>query len=65
MQQPYLMGQEAVYAIDSHLNGKPVEKNKKLPILAISADNIAENMATIKRNVLGIETTAIDVDSRQ
>jgi len=55
MQQPYLMGQEAVYAMDKHLNGKVVEKNLLLPILAISTENIAEKLPIINRNVLGIE----------
>lgn len=55
MQQPYLMGQEAVIAMDRHLNGEAVEKNRQLPILAISTENIEEMLPTIKRNVLGIE----------
>jgi ABC-type sugar transport system substrate-binding protein len=55
MQQPYLMGQEAVRAMDAHLQGKSVQKNLQLPVLAISADNIAEELPVIKRNVLGIE----------
>lgn len=61
MQQPYLMGEEAVQAMDRHLNGKAVEKNLKLPILAISTENIAEKLSIIKRNVLGVETQEIDV----
>lgn len=55
MQQPYLMGQEAVSAMDKYLHGKKVEKNPQLPILAISTDNIKEKLPVIKRNVLGIE----------
>ena len=55
MQQPYLMGQNAVYVLDDHINGKKVEKNIQLPILAISKDNIEKKLSTIKRNVLGIE----------
>ncbi|MES9844998.1 MAG: substrate-binding domain-containing protein [Candidatus Sedimenticola sp. PURPLELP] len=55
MQQPYLMGQEAVIAMDRHLNGKAVEKDRQLPILAISTENIEEMLPVIKRNVLGIE----------
>lgn len=54
MQQPYLMGEEAVKAIDQHLSGKRVEKNLQLPILAISTKNIAEKLSIIKRNVLGV-----------
>ena len=55
MQQPYLMGQEAVRAMDNYLLGKKVEKNLQLPILAVSAENIIEKLPIIKRNVLGIE----------
>lgn len=55
MQQPYLMGQEALRAMDAHLQGKGVEKNLQLPILAISTDNIAEKLPIIRKNVLGIE----------
>jgi len=54
MQQPFLMGQEAVYAMDNHLNGKVVEKNKQLKVLAVSTENIAKNLSIIKKNVLGI-----------
>lgn len=55
MQQPYLMGQVALYAMDDYLNGKKVEKNKQLPILAISIQNIHEKLPIIERNVLGLE----------
>lgn len=55
MQQPYLMGQEAVKIMDRHLKEESVEKNIKLEVLAISKDNIKEKLPTIKRNVLGIE----------
>ncbi len=55
MQQPYLMGQEAVATLDRHLRGFPVEKNRLLPVLAVSAENIAQELPTIRRNVLGIE----------
>lgn len=55
MQQPYLMGQEAVKVMDKHLKGEVVEKNMQLPILAISTENIAKKLVLIKRNVLGIE----------
>ena len=54
MQQPYLMGQEAVNAMDKYLSGKEVQKNIQLPILSISAENIIKNLPTIQRNVLGI-----------
>jgi ABC-type sugar transport system substrate-binding protein len=54
MQQPFLMGEKALFAMDDHLNGKPVEKDVRLPILAVSRDNIARQLPTIRRNVLGI-----------
>ncbi len=54
MQQPYLMGEEAVKAMHKHLNNQNVQKNIQLPILAISAKNIAQQLPIIKRNVLGI-----------
>lgn len=55
MQQPYLMGQKAVEAMDSHLNGKRVQKDIQLPILAVSTDNIADKLPLIRLNVLGIQ----------
>ena len=54
MQQPYLMGEEAVQAMDKYLHGQQVEKNIQLPILAISSENIQDKLPLIKRNVLGI-----------
>jgi ribose transport system substrate-binding protein len=54
MQQPFLMGENAVMAIDAKLNGKDVKKNIELPILAISKENIQTNAPIIQRNVLGI-----------
>ena len=56
MQQPYLMGEKAVAAMDRHLKGEAVEREQQLPILAISAKNIERELTTIKRNVLGIES---------
>lgn len=55
MQQPYLMGEESVVAMDKHLKGKVVEKNLQLPILAISENNLKQKLKTIKRNVLGLD----------
>jgi ribose transport system substrate-binding protein len=55
MQQPYLMGEEAVHVMDDFLKGKTVKKNIQMPILAISTQNISLKLSTIKRNVLGIE----------
>jgi len=55
MQQPYLMGQEAVHAMHKHLQGQTVEQSIQLPILIISNDNIKEELNNINLNVLGIE----------
>ena len=55
MQQPFLMGEEAVRTLDMHLHGKTTKKNPQLPILAISTDNITKKLPIIKRNVLGIK----------
>ncbi|MCU7833789.1 MAG: substrate-binding domain-containing protein [gamma proteobacterium symbiont of Taylorina sp.] len=60
MQQPYLMGQEAVSAMDRHLNGKAVEKNRQLPIIIISRENIAQQLKTIKRTFPGTQETDIE-----
>ena len=56
MQQPFLMGEEAVLALDAHFNGKDVIKNIQLPILAVSQSNIQTLLPLIQRNVLGIKT---------
>lgn len=55
MQQPFLMGEKAVESLDAHLNSLNVAKTQQLPILAISKENIKENLQIIKRNVLGLE----------
>ena len=55
MQQPYLMGQEAVRVLDEHLGGKEVSKNIMIPIMAISKENISEKIPLIRKNVLGME----------
>lgn len=54
MQQPFLMGEEAVITMHEHLQGKAVEKNRQLEVLAISKENIDEKMPRIRRNVLGL-----------
>lgn len=54
MQQPYLMGQEALLALDSHLRGERVEKHKQLPILSISKQNVVEKLSLIQKTVLGL-----------
>lgn len=57
MQQPFLMGEQAVLSLHQHLQGQSVAHEQKLPVLAISADNLDENLTTIQRNVLGLEET--------
>ena len=54
MQQPFLMGEEAVNTMDAHLKGQPVKLQQQLPILPISTENIAEMLPIIRRNVLGM-----------
>lgn len=54
MQQPFLIGEKAVDAIHAHLRGKPVEKSQRLPVLAVSRENVGAEMETIRRNVLGL-----------
>jgi ABC-type sugar transport system substrate-binding protein len=54
MQQPFLIGEEAVSAIDAHLHGQPVAKTKLLPVLPVSPHNLKELLPTIRRNVLGL-----------
>lgn len=54
MQQPFLMGEIAVQSLHEHFKGENVTKEKKLPVLAISQNNISAQLPTIKRNVLGI-----------
>jgi ribose transport system substrate-binding protein len=56
MQQPFLMGEESVNAMDAHLKGKAVKQQQLLPILAVSKENIKELLPTIRRNVLGMNT---------
>jgi len=54
MQQPFLMGEMAVKAMDDHLKGEQVPHHQMLPILPISNENIAEQLPIIRRNVLGM-----------
>lgn len=56
MQQPFLMGEIAVETLYNHINGKQQKKEIQLPILAVSTENIDENLPIIKRNVLGIQS---------
>ena len=41
--------------VNKYFNKEKVEKNYKLPVLAISKENIEDNLALIKRNVFGID----------
>ena len=53
MQQPFMMGEEAVRAMDRHLKGLPVRQSMLLPVLAVSQENLNSLLPTIRRNVLG------------
>lgn len=64
MQQPYLMGQEAMKSMHSSLDNKKVIKNLQLPILAISAENIAEKLTLIRKNVLGLGLEQNDANEK-
>ena len=55
MQQPYLMGQEALIAMDKYLNKEDSKKHIQIPILDVSKDNIKQMLPIIKKNVLGLE----------
>ncbi|MBF0265439.1 MAG: substrate-binding domain-containing protein [Gammaproteobacteria bacterium] len=55
MQQPYLMGKKAVQTLVQHLQGKKVQQQIQLPILAISSENIQQKLPVIRLNVLGIK----------
>jgi ribose transport system substrate-binding protein len=54
MQQPFLMGEQAVITLDKYLHKKEIKKNYKLSVLTISKENIKDNLPIIKRNVFGI-----------
>ena len=55
MQQPFLMGEEAVNALHAHLGGRSVVRDRLLPVLPVSAHNIELLLPVIKRNVLGLD----------
>ena len=55
MQQPFLMGENAVVLFDKYFKNEKIEKNYKLPVLAISKENMKDNLTLIKRNVFGID----------
>jgi len=56
MQQPFLMGEEAVNAMDAHFHQQQVVQKKMLPVLPVSTENIKALLPVIRRNVLGINT---------
>ena len=56
MHQPFMMGEHAVEQLVRHLEGRPVPRQVLMPVLAVSGDNLADNLARIRRNVLGLDT---------
>ncbi len=54
MQQPFLIGEEAINTLDAHRHGQAVVKSRQLPVLAVSTKTIAQQLPTIERNVLGL-----------
>lgn len=57
MQQPFLIGEEAVISLDRYFHGESVTPEHKLSVLAVSADNLQTHLSTIRRNVLGQQVT--------
>ncbi len=55
MQQPFLMGEKAIISLHKYFNNEEIEKDYKLPILAIYKENIEDNLIIIKRNVFGLD----------
>ena len=55
MQQPFLMGEKAIISLHKYFNNEEIEKDYKLPVLAISKENIEDNLIIIKRNVFGLD----------
>ena len=55
MQQPFLLGEKAVIFLDKYFNNEEIQKDYKLPVLAISKENLKDNLTLIKRNVFGID----------
>lgn len=55
MQQPFLMGEEAVTALYAHWQGQTVQRHISLPILPVSTENLDRLLPVIRRNVLGLE----------
>lgn len=55
MQQPFLMGEKAIISLHKYFNNEEIEKDYKLPVLAIYKENIEDNLIIIKRNVFGLD----------
>lgn len=53
MQQPYLMGSQAVLSLHRHLSGQSVDQQQKMPILVITGHNINQYKTQIMEAVLG------------
>ena len=57
MQQPYLMGEKSAEALLAHMDGQTPEKQINVPILAVTAQNVAQMLPTIKQTVFAGELT--------
>ncbi len=55
MQQPYLMGVRSGEALMTVLGGGTPEKEVTVPILAVSSDNIDQELPTVKKTVFANE----------
>lgn len=55
MQQPYLIGEQAVEVMHRYLLGESVQDQYLLDVLAVSAKNIQQLLPVINRNVLGLK----------
>ncbi|WP_415903236.1 substrate-binding domain-containing protein [Neptuniibacter sp. QD29_5] len=55
MQQPFLMGEKAVHALQLHFKGEKVMTDQQLEVLSVTEANIADKLQVIQRNVLGLE----------
>ena len=54
IQQPFLMGEKAVDAMHTYLNGGQPPEHMRLPVLVVTRKNIDAELPTIRRNLLGI-----------
>ncbi len=55
MQQPYLMGQRSGEAMVSALGGSAPDKEITVPILAVTSENIEQELPTLRRTVFADE----------